>query len=134
VFGDEVPRLPSFAGQLNAASLPGPARHAPASQPEPESAPLPELEPEESSVPPPELDPLSAEASPASLLPPLLDDEEQALVPVVPMPAMTSKHVQRASFFMSSLRHRSQCNKMPRGPASFEVDPRVRSMRCGDCY
>lgn len=92
----------------------GPATHAfPASEPElepelllvlPELLPLPELD-DDASVPP-ELDPLepllSIPASSPPLLELVLEEFEHAFVPMVPMPPITNRHAQKASFFMSS--------------------------------
>lgn len=115
----------------------------PASTPELEPE-LPELPPEpllDESMPPPELDPLDPPASPPASVPPLLppdpefEDEEQPFEPIVPMPPIANRHTQKASLFMSGRVHGTRdgaahattsasLDKTPRGPASFEDDPR----------
>ncbi len=100
----------SFAGQENPASPAGPMVQSIASAPpelEPELDPLllPELEPELLPELLPELEPeLLPVSSPASapplLLPDVLEEVEQAFVPIVPMPPITNRHAQKASFFI----------------------------------
>ena len=95
--------------------------------PELEPLLLPELLPElllpellEESSPPPELE---LESSLASALPLLLpdpefEDEEQAFVPIVPMPPIANRHTQKASFFMSHQSPRLGGHRL--GAASFQ--------------
>jgi hypothetical protein len=78
-----------------------------------ELSPPPELEleplllPDPELLEEPELEPLELELSSPASLPPLLlpepvfEDEEQAFVPMVPMPPIANRQTQKASFFMS---------------------------------
>jgi hypothetical protein len=117
----------SVVGQENVPSG-GTSHITPPSPPElePELLPLllpellPELEPESS---PPELEPLelpvSSPASAPLLLPdPEFEDEEQAFVPMVPMPPIANRHTQKASFFMSHQSPRLGGHRL--GAASFQ--------------
>jgi hypothetical protein len=118
----------SAAPHANAASLatsqPGPVS-APELEPEPlplellpELLPLPELLLEASPAPELELESSPPSAPPLPLPDPEFEDEEQALVPIVPMPPIAKRQTQKASFFMSHQSPRLGGHRL--GAASFQ--------------